>query len=108
MLEKKTLLLLRQLAMSPANRVQALLFYWSIYLATIRYSLPQCFFTAKALHKAQSKSIPLIIAKSGYMRMTAYSFFFVLVSLAAVDSCGGTCDPRRRPNYVILEALALQ
>jgi hypothetical protein len=36
MLEKKTSLLARQLSTSPANRAQALLFYWSIYLATIR------------------------------------------------------------------------
>ena len=71
MLTKKTALLSRQLATSPATRAQALLFYWAIYLATIRYSLPQCFFAPKALHKAQSKSIPLILAKSGYMRTTS-------------------------------------
>jgi hypothetical protein len=39
-------------------------------------SLPQCFYTKKTLDTAQSKSIPLIFAKSGYMRATAYSILF--------------------------------
>jgi exonuclease III len=76
MLTKKTTILSRQLASSPATRAQALLFYWAIYLATIRYSLPQCFFSPAALHRAQSKSIPMILAKSGYMRTTSYSILF--------------------------------
>jgi hypothetical protein len=76
MLIKKTSILSRQLATSPVTRVQALLFYWAIYVATIQYSLPQCFFAPQALHKAQSKSIPLILAKSGYMRTTLYSILF--------------------------------
>jgi hypothetical protein len=77
MLIKKTAILSCQLATSPTTCAQDLLFYWAIYMATIRYWLPQCFFFApKALHKAQRKSIPLILAKSGNMRTTTYSILF--------------------------------
>jgi hypothetical protein len=68
--------LAQQVALSPATRIQAMLFFWSIYVATVRFSLPQCFYTKPTLDKAQSKSIPLILAKSGYMRTTAYSILF--------------------------------
>jgi hypothetical protein len=68
--------LAQQLALSPATRIQAMLFFWSIYIATVRFSLPQCFYTKKRLDTAQGKSIPLIIAKSGYMCTTAYSILF--------------------------------
>jgi hypothetical protein len=53
-----------------------MLFYWVIYIAYIRHTLSQCFLTKKALDKAQSKSIPRIIAKCGYMRTTVYSIIF--------------------------------
>jgi hypothetical protein len=53
-----------------------MLFFWSIYVSTIRFSLPQCFYTKKSLDQAQGKSIPLIFAKSGYMRTTTYSILF--------------------------------
>jgi hypothetical protein len=65
--------LAQQVALSPATRIQVMLFFWSIYVATVRFSLPQCVYTKQTLDKAQSKSIPLILAKSGYMRTTAYS-----------------------------------
>jgi hypothetical protein len=65
-----------QLALSPATRIQSFLFYWSIYVSKIRFTLPQCFFTPAYLEAAQSKSMPLIFAKCGYMRTTAYSILF--------------------------------
>jgi hypothetical protein len=68
--------LAQQVALSPATRIQAMLFFWSIYVSTIRFSLPQCFYTKKTLDSAQSKSIPLIFAKSGHMRTTAYIILF--------------------------------
>jgi hypothetical protein len=68
--------LAQQVALSPATRIQAMLFFWSIYVSTIRFSLPQCFYTKKTLDSAQSKSIPLIFAKSGYMHTTAYIILF--------------------------------
>jgi hypothetical protein len=93
--------LAQQQATSPATRSQAMLFYWVIYIAYICHILPQCFFSKRALDKAQSKSIPRIIAKCGYMRTTAYSIIFGpklswrrWIHLLVYST-------RRRPDYVV-------
>jgi hypothetical protein len=65
-----------QLALSPATRIQSFLFYWSIYVSKIHFTLPQCFLSPASLAAAQSKSMPLIFAKCGYMRSTAYIILF--------------------------------
>ena len=83
-LTKKGRTLAFQLLNSPATPSQAFLFYTAIYSPAIQYVLPQSFFHPAQLHQAQSKSLPLIIAKCGFLRTTAYDIIF-----APYDWCGG-------------------
>jgi hypothetical protein len=98
-------LLAQQLALSPVTRIQVMLFSWIIYAYTIRYSLPQCFFSKNALDTAQSKSIPLILAKCGYMQYlfwpknSWWQRLCALVDQSEPNLYTITCPPSRCNRY---------
>jgi hypothetical protein len=54
---------LRYLTTAPADRCISFLFYFSLYLPSIGWVLPQCFYTPAELKQIESKSMPLIFAK---------------------------------------------
>jgi hypothetical protein len=97
-LTTKGSVLSRQLATSSMTRAQAFLFYWLFYVSAIHYSLPQCFFTEKALHTAQSKSLLLILEKCGYMRP---------MSLLALGLCAGTLSKVKDRSCCLLNSISL-
>jgi hypothetical protein len=53
------------------SRYGATTAYLGIYISSLKYVLPQCFFDDRTLQKAERKTIPLIVAKCGYNRTTA-------------------------------------
>jgi hypothetical protein len=69
------------LASSPAT--QALSYYHTIYVPSI-YILPQTFFDADTLDKAEKKSMPSIFARCGYNRNTQRQLLY-----GPLDYCGG-------------------
>jgi hypothetical protein len=72
------------LCMSPITRNGAVLAYYSVYLPSIQYVLPQSFFSKKDLDTAQATSMSRIIAKCGYNRHTARALIY-----APSDYAGG-------------------
>lgn len=44
--------------------------YHGIYISSLKFVLPQCFFNESALKKAEQQTTPLIVAKCGYNRHT--------------------------------------
>lgn len=61
---------------SPITRNGAFLAYRTIYIPSIGYTLPQCFFAKTVLDRAQQQSIGLIISKCGYNRNTARALMY--------------------------------
>ena len=61
---------------SSLSRYGSRLAYQAIYLATLRYVLPQCHFRHDALRKAGKKSMPALIAKCGFSRKTATQLLY--------------------------------
>ena len=61
---------------SPLTRSGAYLAYHTVYNPSVRYTLPQSFFDAKVLDRAQAPSLQRIIAKCGYNRKTARALLF--------------------------------
>ena len=59
--------------------------YHGVYIAFLRYVLPQCFFTAKQLNSAEQQTIQPIISKCGYNRNTATAIRYAPTSYAG---CG--------------------
>ena len=53
------------------SRHGADLAYHAMYCASLKYVLPQCFFTPHTLDQAEAKSLPIILAKQGFNRNTA-------------------------------------
>jgi hypothetical protein len=66
---------------SSLSRYGARLAYQVIYIATLRYVLPQCHFNHDALRKAEKKSMPALHAKSGFSRKTATQLLYAPVEL---------------------------
>ena len=64
------------ISVSPVTRQGALLAYYTVYIPTIQYTLPQSFFGRKRLEHAQASSLHKIIAKCGYNRNTARALIF--------------------------------
>lgn len=58
------------ISMSPITRQGAQLAYATVYLPTIKYTLPQSFFPRELLDRAQSLSMARMISKSGFNRNT--------------------------------------
>jgi hypothetical protein len=67
---------------APLPRHGVRLAYFAKYVASLRYVLPQCYFTHAELRKAQTKSTPALIAKCGFTRKTAYALLFAPKEMA--------------------------
>ena len=65
-----------RISTSWLSRYGARLAYHAIYVATLRYVLPQCHFTAKTLRKAEKQSLPTLYAKCGFSRKTPQALLF--------------------------------
>jgi hypothetical protein len=65
-----------RISTSWLSRYGARLAYHAIYVATLRYVLPQCHFPAKTLRKAEKQSLPSLYAKCGFSRKTAQALLF--------------------------------
>jgi len=70
---------------SQLTRTGTTLAYHGIYIPSLKYVLPQCFFDEKHLDRAERKSLPILIAKSGYNRTTAIGLRYAPLSHAG---CG--------------------
>jgi hypothetical protein len=55
---------------SPLSREEAWTYYFAIYLPSVGYPLPNCYFTKPELDRIQLKFMSTIIAKCGYNRKT--------------------------------------
>jgi hypothetical protein len=73
------------LHLSQLSRFGSTLAYHGLYIASLKYVLPQCFFADHVLDRAESKSIPNIIAQCGYNRNIALSLRYAPLSYAG---CG--------------------
>ena len=63
-------------ATSPCNRTDSWFFYTAIYLPSIGYVLPNCFFTEKELLKVQKAALRAFLAKCGFNRNTHRAIVF--------------------------------
>ena len=61
---------------SPCNRMDSWFFYTAIYLKSIGYVLPNCFFLDKALKKVQQPALRAFLAKCGFNRNTHRAIVF--------------------------------
>ena len=64
------------ISLSPISRQGAYLAYRTVFLPTVKYTLPQSFYPKRFLDHAQAKSLGKIIAKCGYNRHTARAVIF--------------------------------
>jgi len=65
-----------RISTSWLSRYGARLAYHGIYVATLRYVLPQCHFPTQALRKAEKQSLPPLYAKCGFSRKTSQALLF--------------------------------
>ena len=70
------------MSMSPINRQGMQVAYHTIYIPTIRYTLPQSFYSKRLLEQCQAKSLHKIISKCGYNRHTARALLFAPTTFA--------------------------
>ena len=61
----------RIVSSSALSRREAWTYYFSMYLTSPGYPLPLCHFTPKELHKLETKSLPSLISKCGFIRTTS-------------------------------------
>ena len=73
------------IATGTLSRHGASLAYFGIYLASLKYVLPQCHFQHEHLDKAEAKTISTILAKCGFNRHTPRPIRYAPVSHAG---CG--------------------
>jgi len=65
-----------RVAPSPCNRLDSWYFYTAIYLPSVGYVLPNCFFTKKEMSTIQQAALRSYLAKSGYNRNTHQAIVF--------------------------------
>lgn len=70
------------IAMSPITRQGALVAYQTVYLPTIKYTLPQSFYPHKLLEQTQAQSHAKIFSKCGYNRHTSQALLFAPLRVA--------------------------
>jgi hypothetical protein len=70
------------LGTSPVDRTGATLAYHGAMVPSVKYPLPQSFFSQKALDKAQSTVMSTIIAKCGYNRKTSHAILYAPTAFA--------------------------
>jgi hypothetical protein len=73
------------LATSTCNHMDSWYFYSNVYVPSLGYVLPNCFFTKKQLTKVQRHALHSFLAKCGYNRNTHQSIVFAPIRLG---SCG--------------------
>lgn len=61
---------------SPCNRMDSWFYYTSIYVSSLGYVLPNCFFDQKELDKTQQAALRAFLAKCGYNRNTHRAIVF--------------------------------
>lgn len=61
---------------SPLDRTDAWTYYYSVYLTSVGYPLPNCFFSFKELDTIQRKASRAIFAKCGYNRNTKRAIIY--------------------------------
>jgi hypothetical protein len=66
---------------SPVNRYGALLAYHTVYVPSVKYPLPQSFFTKQRLEKAQASTMGPILAKCGFGRTTPRALIYAPTEL---------------------------
>lgn len=81
-LRKKAERLSLLIVTSPITRHGARLAYWTIYLPSIKYTLPQSFYKQSTLDHAQSVSHSRLIAKVGFNRHTARAIIYAPTTYA--------------------------
>jgi hypothetical protein len=76
------------IAISPLTRAGTVQAYNGVYVTTtLKYVLPQCFFTDKQLEQTERKTIQPILARCGYNRNTAIALRYTPTTYAG---CGLT------------------
>jgi hypothetical protein len=66
---------------SPVSRYGALLAYHTVYVPSVKYPLPQSFFTKPRLEKAQASTMGPILAKCGFGRTTPKALIYAPTEL---------------------------
>ena len=64
---------------SPLTRHGAQTAYHTVYIPSVKYTLPQSYFPKAALEQAQASSMPKIISKCGFNRNTAKALLYAPV-----------------------------
>jgi hypothetical protein len=70
------------IATGSLSRYGTLLAYAGVYLSSLKYVLPQCYFEHKHLAKAESKTASIILAKMGYNRHTPVAIRYAPKTMA--------------------------
>jgi hypothetical protein len=70
MLKKKSDEAAKFVQCSPLDRKEAWTYFFAIYLTSIGYVLPNCFYEFRRLDKIQRKAARAIFAKCGFNRNT--------------------------------------
>lgn len=70
------------IATSPLTRQGARLAYNGIYVSSLRYVLPQCWFSPIDLASGEKKSMPMIISKCGLAKTTPHALLYAPNDLA--------------------------
>ena len=73
------------IATGSFSRYGTQLAYSGVYLSSLKYVLPQCYFDHKHLAKAESKTASIILAKMGFNRNTSLALRYAPKSMAG---CG--------------------
>ena len=73
------------IATGAFSRYGTQLAYAGVYLSSLKYVLPQCYFDHKQLAKTEAKTAPIILAKLGFNRHTHLSIRYAPSSFAG---CG--------------------
>ena len=73
------------IATGSFSRYGTQLAYAGVYLSSLKYVLPQCYFAHNQLSKTESKTASIILAKMGFNRHTALALRYAPKSLAG---CG--------------------
>jgi hypothetical protein len=70
------------LSLSPITRQGALLAYHTVYIPTVKYTLPQSFYPRKLMDQVQAQSVSKLAAKCGLNRNTSRSLLFAPTAYA--------------------------
>jgi hypothetical protein len=92
--------------LANVSRFGATIAYHGIYIQTLKYVLPQCFFDTTTLQKAERKTTPHIVAKCGYNRTTSTAIRYAPLHHAGCGFVRWQTLPRRGTNSSLRKTLA--